>query len=165
MAKESRLGVHKGERGGVGMDGHFVGFLEANSYIWNGWAMGSYCTVQGNVCDWITLLYNRTWWNIVNQVNFNKNKCKKRKESTVKVRTWVWYQDSNLIPGLGTSKCHGRVHKKKSVKLSACLFLFSDRAFIMLIITLKSVSSELVRMGCSSELEYCGLLNALVLTL
>ena len=35
-------------------------FLDAHCYIWNRWAMGPYCTAQGNVCDWVTLLYNRT---------------------------------------------------------------------------------------------------------
>ena len=34
--------------------------VDANCYIWNGWAMESYCTAQGNVCDWVTLLNNRT---------------------------------------------------------------------------------------------------------
>ena len=48
--------------GGAGsrMDGHFGGLKDTNCYIWNGWAMGSYCTAQGTVCDWVTLLYNRT---------------------------------------------------------------------------------------------------------
>ena len=49
-----------GGRGARGMDGHFGGLGDANCYIRNGWAMGSYCTAQGNVCDWVTLLYNRT---------------------------------------------------------------------------------------------------------
>ena len=35
------------------------GFLDANCYIWNGWAMDAYCTAQGTVCNWVTLLYNR----------------------------------------------------------------------------------------------------------
>ena len=26
--------------------------------VWNGLVMGSYCTAQGSVCDWVTLLYN-----------------------------------------------------------------------------------------------------------
>ena len=26
-------------------------FLDANCYIWSGWAMGPYCTAQGSVCD------------------------------------------------------------------------------------------------------------------
>ena len=60
MAKKRILGVHKWERGGNGMDGHMGGFLDANCYIWNGWAMGSYCMSQGNVCYWVTLLCNRT---------------------------------------------------------------------------------------------------------
>ena len=34
----------------------FGGFLDANCYTWNGWAMGPYCTVQGNACDQVTLL-------------------------------------------------------------------------------------------------------------
>ena len=32
-------------------DGHFGGLGDANCYIWNGGALGSYCTAQGNVCD------------------------------------------------------------------------------------------------------------------
>ena len=50
----------QGERGGNVTDGHLWGLRDANCYIWNGWAMGPYCTAQGNVCDWVTLLYNRT---------------------------------------------------------------------------------------------------------
>ena len=42
------------------MDGHLGGFGDANSYIWNGWAMGSHYKAQENVCDQVTLLYNRT---------------------------------------------------------------------------------------------------------
>ena len=37
----------------------FEGFGDANCYIWNGWAMGSYYIAQRNVCDWVILLYNR----------------------------------------------------------------------------------------------------------
>ena len=46
----------------------------SDCYIWNGWVIGFYYTAQGNVCDWITLLYNRTWWNIVNQLYFDNLK-------------------------------------------------------------------------------------------
>ena len=60
MAKESTLGVPRGEKEGSGMDGHFGGVLDANWYIWNGWAVGLYCRAQGNVCDWVTWLHNRT---------------------------------------------------------------------------------------------------------
>ena len=60
MANKSRLGVPKGERRGTGTDGHFGVWGNVNCYIWNRWAMASYCTAQGNVCDWVTLLYNRT---------------------------------------------------------------------------------------------------------
>ena len=42
------------------MDGHLGGGLDANCCIWNGWAMGSFCVAQGNVCDGVTLSYNRT---------------------------------------------------------------------------------------------------------
>ena len=59
MAKKCRLAVPGVGVGGSGMDGHLGGFGHANCYIWNGQAMGSYCTAQGNVCDWVTLLYNR----------------------------------------------------------------------------------------------------------
>ena len=37
--KESRLVVPSGEEIGSGMDGPF-GVLDANSPVWNGWAMG-----------------------------------------------------------------------------------------------------------------------------
>ena len=53
MAKERRLGVPRREGGG---SGHLGDFLDANCYTWNGWAMGPYCTVQGNACDQVTLL-------------------------------------------------------------------------------------------------------------
>ena len=51
-AKEGRLLVPRGRGGSFGSG-------DANCYIWNGWAMGSYCTAQGTVCDWVTVLYNR----------------------------------------------------------------------------------------------------------
>ena len=57
MAKKRRLGVLKRERGESGMDRHLGG----GSYIWSGWAMRPYCTAHGHVCDWVTLLHNRTW--------------------------------------------------------------------------------------------------------
>ena len=79
MAKKSRLGVSKGERGGH--LGDF--FLDANCYIWNGWAVWSYWSTQRNECDWVTWLYNRSWWNTVNQLycnNNNNNKEKKKEE-------------------------------------------------------------------------------------
>ena len=58
MAKESKLEVPKGKEEGV----RWMGILGVvvNCYIWNGWAMGPCCTAQGNVCDWVTLLYNGT---------------------------------------------------------------------------------------------------------
>ena len=40
------------EWGGSGMDWG-SGFLNANSYIWNGWR------AQGTVCGWVPLVYNR----------------------------------------------------------------------------------------------------------
>ena len=33
---------------------------DAKCCIWNGWAVRSYHPIQGNVCDWVTLLYKRT---------------------------------------------------------------------------------------------------------
>ena len=48
MAKESRPGVPGGKGEGVGWTGT-SGFLRANCYFWNGWAIGPYCTTQGNV--------------------------------------------------------------------------------------------------------------------
>ena len=60
MAKMSRLGVPFGGEGeGMGGMG-ILGFGACRLFIWNEWAMGSYRTAQGNVCDWVTLLYNRT---------------------------------------------------------------------------------------------------------
>ena len=56
MAKESRLVVPRRE--GVEWTGD-LGFGDANDCIWNGWAMGPYCTAQGTVSDWVTLRYNR----------------------------------------------------------------------------------------------------------
>ena len=56
MAKKSRLGVPGVEGwGGSRRNGHFGGLGDVNCYIWNGWAIGSYRTAQGNVCDWVTL--------------------------------------------------------------------------------------------------------------
>ena len=38
--------------GGQGERVGWMGILgDANYCIWNGWAMGSYCIEQGNVCD------------------------------------------------------------------------------------------------------------------
>ena len=67
MAKESRLEVPRN-----GMDGHLGGFF--GCYIWNGWAMRSYCAAQGNVCDWVTMLYNRNCRNTVSQLYLNLKK-------------------------------------------------------------------------------------------
>ena len=58
MAKESRLVVPKGDGGGRGMDGQ-LGVFGSKLLYWNGWAMGLYCTTQGTVYDWVTLLYKR----------------------------------------------------------------------------------------------------------
>ena len=54
MAKESRLGVSMVEGEWSEMDGDFGVFVDANCCIWNGWAMGPYCTPQGYMCDWVT---------------------------------------------------------------------------------------------------------------
>ena len=51
--EEQTWGSGVGGMGGSGVDGHFGG---AKCCIWNGWAMQSYYTAQGNVCDWATLL-------------------------------------------------------------------------------------------------------------
>ena len=58
-ARKSRLLVPRGKAGRVGWMGS-LGVLDANCNIWNGWAMGPYGTAQGTVCDWVTLLYNRS---------------------------------------------------------------------------------------------------------
>ena len=53
MAKKSRLGVPG--KGGCGRT-RILGVSEdANCYIWSGWAMGPYCTAQGNVCDCVLI--------------------------------------------------------------------------------------------------------------
>ena len=70
MSMESRLVVARERGEGVGQTGS-LGLVDANCYIWNGWAMESYCIAQGTVYDWVTLLYNRNW-SIVNQLHFNK---------------------------------------------------------------------------------------------
>ena len=48
---------------GGGRGGGWTGSLglvdQENCYVRTGWAMGSYCTAKGTVCDWVTLLYNR----------------------------------------------------------------------------------------------------------
>ena len=59
MANES-LGFPEGKEEGAGSMDILGELLDANSYIWNGWAEGPYCTAQGNVNDWVTLLNNRT---------------------------------------------------------------------------------------------------------
>lgn len=59
MAKESRLVVPGGREERVGWTGSW-GFGDTNGYIWNGQAVGSYCMAQETVCDWVSLLYNRT---------------------------------------------------------------------------------------------------------
>ena len=56
MAKKGRLGVPGwGERGGSGGMGLLGVSEDANCYIWSGWAMGPYCTAQGNVCDCVLI--------------------------------------------------------------------------------------------------------------
>ena len=77
MAKKSRFG------GGAGWMG-ILGGLEMQIYTWNEWAMESYCTAQGNVCGWVTFLYNKTWWNIVNPLSFNNFFLKKKESLTQK---------------------------------------------------------------------------------
>ena len=57
-----------------------LGFGDANCYIWDRWAMVPYCTAQGTVCNRVTLVYNRNWRNIINQLCFNKKINKKEKE-------------------------------------------------------------------------------------
>ena len=46
---EETCGSPRG-RGESRMDRQF-GFLVANCYIWNGWAMGPYHIAEGTVCD------------------------------------------------------------------------------------------------------------------
>ena len=68
MAKKRRRGFPKGGKGREWDRWAFGGFFGSKLLFWNGWAMGSYCTAQGTVCDWVTLLYNGTCQNIVNQL-------------------------------------------------------------------------------------------------
>ena len=49
-----------------------LGLVNTNCNTWHEWAMGSYCTAQGTVCDWVTLLYNRNGRNIVKQLTLIK---------------------------------------------------------------------------------------------
>ena len=48
-SRRADLGFPGGRRRGSGRDEHLGGFGHINCYIWNGRAMGSYCTAQGNV--------------------------------------------------------------------------------------------------------------------
>ena len=59
MAKKSRPGFLGWDKSR--MDGHFGDLGDANCLLYLE-RMGneSYCTAQGKVCDWVTLLYNRT---------------------------------------------------------------------------------------------------------
>ena len=45
----------QGEGVGVGWM-RSLGLVDANYYIWNQWALASYCTAQGTVCNWVILL-------------------------------------------------------------------------------------------------------------
>ena len=53
-----REGVGGREWGGWGV---WDWWMQTVSNIWNGWAMGSYYSAQGTICDCVTLLYNRNW--------------------------------------------------------------------------------------------------------
>ena len=57
--QEEQTWDFQGEKGKKWDGWAFWVFLDANCGIWNGWAMRSYCIAHGNVCDWVTLLYNR----------------------------------------------------------------------------------------------------------
>ena len=58
--RRAELGFPRDKEQGVGWMGILGVWGDVNSYIWNGWVMGPYCTAQGNVYDWVTLLYSRT---------------------------------------------------------------------------------------------------------
>ena len=60
MAKKSRLGVLKGERGRRGMGGNSGGIWGYKLLYLEWMAVGSFCTAQRNVFDWVTSLYNGT---------------------------------------------------------------------------------------------------------
>ena len=57
-AMESNLWLPGVEEGGSRIDGEF-GAGGCQLLIWKGWAVESYCTAQGSVYDWVTLLYSR----------------------------------------------------------------------------------------------------------
>ena len=59
MAKESRSRVPRGKREGAGWMGTW-GFFECKLLNLEWMGNGAYWTAQGTVCDWVTLLYNRT---------------------------------------------------------------------------------------------------------
>ena len=63
------------------------GGLDANCYSWIRWAVGPYYTAQGNVWDWVTLLYNRTRRNTVTQVYSNNNNKEKKNRTIQNVLT------------------------------------------------------------------------------
>ena len=71
IAKESRLVVARGEERGVKWLGVWGWWMQTLIFGMNG--KKSYCTAQGTVYDWVTLLYNGNWRNMVNQLY-----CKKR---------------------------------------------------------------------------------------
>ena len=58
---------------------------DKQAVIQNWWAVWPYCTAQGSVCDWVTLLYDKNWRNIINKLHFNK----KMKASNIFILTQI----------------------------------------------------------------------------
>ena len=88
---------------GKGEEVEWMGSLQF--YIWNGWVVGPYYTAQGTVCDWVTLLYNRNWRNIVNQLYFNKTKQKNYMHTIKKKKKFIMQtREESLTPDKGTTR-------------------------------------------------------------
>ena len=68
-----------------GMDGQLFNYI--NNF---------FLKEQGNVCDWVSLLYNRTWQNIVNQLCFNF--FFKKKNYLLEFLSWLSGNEPNQDP-------------------------------------------------------------------
>ena len=56
---ENRLVVAKREGEGVALMGSLAFWIQTVTFGMDGQWGGGYCTAQGTVCDWVTLLYKR----------------------------------------------------------------------------------------------------------
>ena len=84
MAKKSRLGVPGGKGEGVGGMG-ILGVWGMHTYIWTGWAMGSFCTAQGKMSA-IGSLCCAIELDETLQINYTLIIIKKRKKTQVRNR-------------------------------------------------------------------------------